>query len=171
MTPGGQLMQQPNSSFHVSIVRVVPKVIEVSNNFKHFDFETRNCKFLHESKQLKYVQNYSKAGCEFECALEVALDICKCLPWFYPNDFSAIPMCDMFGGKCFDKIMSDNTYYKNCNDQCLEDCEVTSYIAFPSYVPLDITDICRKPLFQARFINLQGLFLSILYTPFISYHP
>ena len=152
MTPGGQLMHQPKSSFPVSIVRVVPKVIEVSNNFKHFDFETRNCKFLHESKQLKYVQNYSKAGCEFECALEVALDICKCLPWFYPNNFSAIPMCDMFGGKCFDNIMSDNTYYKNCNDQCLEDCEVTSYIAFPSYVPLDITDVCRKPLFQARLL-------------------
>ena len=30
------------------------------------------------------------------------------MPWFYPNDFTEVPMCDMFAAKCFDDIMSND---------------------------------------------------------------
>ena len=69
-------------------------------------------------------------------------------PGFYPNDLKTIPICDMFGAKCFDMIMSDETYYRNCTGFCLEDCKGTSYLGFPSLVPIDSAWICRQPLFR-----------------------
>ena len=61
-------------------------------------------------------------------------------------------MCDMFGAKCFDKIMSNETYYKKCSGKCLEDCMGTTYVAVPSYVPID-TEIC----------SLEGMFKMYLW--------
>ena len=63
-------------------------------------------------------------------------------------------MCDMFGAKCFDLIMSDETHYKNCSSQCLDNCESISYIAHPSYVPINVAEICRVPLFKDLFKHL-----------------
>ena len=37
--------------------------------------------------------------------------------------FTGIPICDMFGSHCFDKVISDEKFYKQCQDDCLEDCE------------------------------------------------
>ena len=97
--------------YHV-VIRVVPKVVETTKEFEAFGTNTRNCKLFHESNQLKFLENYTKIGCEFECALKKAISICKCLPWFYPNDFTEVPICDMFAAKCFDDIMSNDKHYK-----------------------------------------------------------
>ena len=139
--------------YHV-IIRVVPKIIETSEDFEKFDVTTRGCKLPSESEGLNFVQSYSKVGCEMECALNRSLAICKCLPWYYPNDFSGTPMCDMFGAKCFDMIMSDETHYKNCSAYCLEDCKGTSYLAFHSYDPINFEETCRQPLFVNLFQRL-----------------
>lgn len=61
----------------------------------------------------------------------------------------------MFGGKCFDMIMSNDKHYKKCKKDCLEDCKGTSYVAFPSYVPLNYVEICQEPLFKELFEELQ----------------
>ena len=139
--------------YHV-IIRVVPKIIETSEDFEKFDVTTRGCKLPYESEGLNFVQNYSKVGCEMECALNQSLAICKCLPWYYPNDFSGTPMCDMFGAKCFDMIMSDETHYKNCSAHCLEDCKGTSYLEFHSYDPINFKETCQQPLFVDLFQRL-----------------
>ena len=83
----GQIDVKPG--YHLEI-RVTPKVTATSDSFKTFDSQTRNCKFQFERKEMTFLQNYSKDGCEFECALKDALEICKCLPWYYPNDFQGI---------------------------------------------------------------------------------
>ena len=109
--------------YHLTI-RVIPKVVDASKAFETFEYQTRNCKLVHETNGLNYLKQYSKVGCEVECAMNESVRICKCLPWFYPNNFTVTPMCDMFGAKCFDMIMSDETNYKKCPDKCLENCKV-----------------------------------------------
>ena len=83
----------------------------------------------------------------------VPIDVCKCLPWFYPNNYTVIPMCDMFGAKCFDIILSDETHYKKCTEHCMENCKSTSYVAHTSYVPINAAEICKQPLFIEIFTN------------------
>ena len=136
--------------YHVAI-RVVPKVVETTQEFEGFNVNVRKCKLSHESEELLLLQNYTKNGCEFDCALKKAMSVCKCLPWFYPNDFTELPICDMFAAKCFDMIMSDEKYYKNCRDECLEDCKGTSYVTIPSYEPLNLEETCDQPLIMDFF--------------------
>ena len=60
-------------------------------------------------------REYTRVGCEFECAAKKARKFCQCIPWNYPNNFTFYPMCNMFSGHCFDQIMSDETSYKVTN--------------------------------------------------------
>ena len=139
--------------YHVTI-RVTPKVIDTSEDFERFDVHTRKCKLSYETDVLKFFQNYTKVGCELECALNKSLSICKCLPWYLPNNFNEASMCDMFGATCIDKILSNARYYKKCKDQCLEDCKSTTHAAIPSYVPIDPKQTCGQPIFKAIFTKL-----------------
>ena len=104
------------------IIRVVPKVATMNENVEAISFYKKECKLQHETNGLNFLKLYSKDGCEVECAATKAVNICKCLPWFYPNNFITLPICDMFGAKCFDMIMSDDKFYQNCTSQCLDDC-------------------------------------------------
>ena len=70
--------------------------------------------------------------------------VCKCLPWYYPNDFTGIPICEMFGASCFDKFMSDTSNHHKCSDMCLENCKQVLYVPLPSYMPLDQNVICSR---------------------------
>ena len=147
--------------YHV-VIRVVPKIVETTEEFEVFSVNKRKCKLPHESHDLMLLKNYTKTGCEFECALRKAIDLCKCFPWFYPNNFTQTPMCDMFGAKCFDMVMSNDKNYKGCKMECLEDCKGTSYVAVPSYVPLDLPETCDQPLFKDLFTNMRDLFYNTM---------
>ena len=65
----GQIEVKPGYQLVISIT---PKVIDTDKNFMTFDFQTRNCKFQHETEGLNFLPNYSKAGCELECAMKIA---------------------------------------------------------------------------------------------------
>ena len=136
------------------VIRVTPKVVDTNEDFEKFDVYTRDCKLPHETNEGGFFQNYTKYGCELECALNHSLAICKCIPWYFPNDFKEMPMCDMFGSKCVDTLLSDETYYKDCNEQCLEACKSTSYAAIPSYLPINPEEICTQPHFLDIFWEL-----------------
>ena len=138
------------------VIRVVPKVVDTSEDFENFDLMTRGCKLPYETNEGRLFQNYTKYGCELECALNHSLTICKCMPWYVPNDFKEMPMCDMFGANCFDMVLSDETYYKDCSDQCLEACQSTSYSAIPSYLPIKLEEICEQPNFKDLFEELYN---------------
>ena len=70
------------------VIRTSPKIVEASKDFKKFDAKTRSCRFNYETEGFHFLQHYSKAGCEMECAIQQALKVCKCLPWFYTNNFT-----------------------------------------------------------------------------------
>ena len=135
---------------HIS-VKVQPKLVQTSEQFDELDVDLRKCKLSHETDGFHFLNGYSRKGCEFECAAQRAITFCKCLPWFLPNNNTNYPMCDMFGGYCFDKIMSDEAQYKKC--RCFEDCQETVLTTWQSYQPLDLKDVCRKGSFLDKSLE------------------
>ena len=136
--------------FHTT-VHVVPKVVETSSAFDSLSIDTRKCKLPSETTGFQLFQKYSRKGCEIECAARKAASFCKCLPWNYPNHFTTFPMCEMFGGFCFDEIMSNTFYYKDCQAECLVDCQEKSLLIWFSSVPLNTEVLCRGSYFDSFF--------------------
>ena len=130
---------------------VVPKIIETSHAFDSLSIDTRKCKLPSETKGFKLFQKYSRKGCEIECAARKAASFCKCLPWNYANNFSTYNMCDMFGGYCFNEIMSNRFYYEDCQVECVSDCQETSLLIWFNSVPLNTEVLCRGSYFDSFF--------------------
>ena len=120
---------------HIAI-NVLPKIVEASDEFRSLPLTTRQCKTSQETQGFKFLNEYSRKGCELECAVEKAVSFCKCLPWYYPNDFTAFPMCDMFGSHCFDRIMSDQSFYKACPNWCKVECQEMALTTWPTIFPI-----------------------------------
>ena len=137
-----------------TILRIIPKVISTSQEFRALAIDERKCKLSHETEGFQFLQMYSQAGCEFECAAKYAVKICKCLPWYYTNNFTKIPMCDMFGARCFNNIMSNKDHYEECPESCLESCEQVTFTILPSFLPLETEELCKKDK------NIEKLFFD-----------
>ena len=128
---------------HIS-VKVLPMLVQTSNEFESLELEQRKCKLRHETQGFDFLKEYTKTGCEFECAVKRAGDLCHCFPWYIPGNSTSLPICDMFGAQCFDTIMSDETHYKQCLLQCIEDCHEIALTTWPTIFPLDLDDLCKK---------------------------
>ena len=137
---------------HVS-VKVLPKLIQTSEEFNELGIELRKCKLPHEIDAFDFLKQYTRKGCEFECAAKRALSVCKCLPWYLPNNKTTHLMCDMFGGHCFDKIISDEAEYKKCSAHCLEDCQEIGLTVWHSSYPLNLEDVCKKGRFLDQHLE------------------
>ena len=127
-----------------TIVSVTPQSIETTEGFNGLNPIKRNCRLPFETFGLKSVKNYSRTACEHECAFTKAISICKCTPWYYRNDFTTLPICEMFGGYCFDKVMSTRDFYKQCSDYCLDDCNGMQLSWEKSFRPINIEKICKR---------------------------
>jgi hypothetical protein len=136
-------------------VKVLPRLFETTEGFDGLEVDPRQCKHSHETNGLKLLKTYSRVGCEMDCATQQALLICKCAPWHYPNNFEVWPICDMFGSYCFDLIMADEKYYRDCKYQCLTDCHETAYIVLPEYYPLDLDKMCHESNFHGQIFKQQ----------------
>ena len=121
-----------------TIVSVTPQFVSSTDNFDKLPYWSRKCKLPHENDGMKSVKNYSKINCEHECAYMKAVSLCKCSPWFYKNNFTAEPICEMFGGYCFDQVMSSRKFYKECSDLCLDDCSGMHLSWETSFQPINI---------------------------------
>ena len=137
-------------------LKVIPHVFDYSSLFKQMDRNVRKCAFTEEIEGFKLLNNYTRVGCEFECAFKEALKVCQCIPWNFLNDYKEYPMCDMFSSKCFDLILSDETHYKQCPEECLEDCSATMYTVFPTFVPINVEEVCQATPFKGIFKKLLG---------------
>ena len=138
---------------HKISIRVLPRIVTSTPSFDALEPRVRNCKLPHEIDGFVYLLKYTRIGCEFECAAGFATHSCKCIPWYYPNNFTYWAMCDMFGGNCFDSIMSDETFYKKCPLQCLEDCQEMALTVLPSVTPLNIDNVCKEGSFAYQHLQ------------------
>ena len=136
-----------------TIVSVTPQLIETSDGFNDLDVFSRNCKLSHETYGLQLNKNYTRTACEHECAFMKAVSLCKCTPWFYRNQSTTVPICEMFGGHCFDKVMSTREFYKKCSKDCLEDCNGIQLSWEKSFRPINIEKICRKGSVLQKFLS------------------
>ena len=137
-----------------TMVKVIPRLVRTTKDFKSLELKERNCKLSHETSEFEYLTKYSRLGCETECAIEIAISVCKCIPWHLPNDFNPkvqlFPTCEMFGGYCFDQVMSEENNYRYCKYRCLRDCDETEYIKIVNVFPIDYKEVCRKGSFQDK---------------------
>ena len=127
-----------------TIVKVIPQVVGTTSDFDNMDYMTRNCKLSYEVANFSLIQQYTTKGCEFECAAKKAVELCKCLPWFYSSNITGIPICTMFQAHCFDHVMSDESNYKKCPDVCLETCKDLPMTMAITYLPIDPVEMCGK---------------------------
>ena len=133
-----------------TMIKVFPRLVETTKDFDYLENKERNCKLSHETDGFDYLTKYSRVGCETECAMERAISVCKCIPWQHPNYLKAYPTCEMFGGYCFDLVMSRDTNYWGCKQQCQKDCHKTEYIVIENVFPIDYKEICRRESFQDK---------------------
>ena len=60
-----------------------------TDEVKVIDKQTRKCRFRNElmlsSDADLFMKSYSQTGCFFQCQLEIASNVCGCLPWFHPR--------------------------------------------------------------------------------------
>ena len=127
-----------------TVVSVTPQFIQTTEEFNELPYYSRRCKLPHETINLKSFKNYSRTACEHECAFMKAVSACKCTPWYYRNNFTAVPICEKFGGLCFDNVMSTRKFYKQCSDYCLEDCNGMQLSWEKSFRPINIDKICKR---------------------------
>ena len=126
-----------------TIISVTPQFIETSEGFNGLHAISRKCRLPNETFGLNLVKNYSRTACENECVFMKAVTDCKCTPWYYRNNITTVPICDMFGGYCFNKIMSTRKFYKRCPN-CLEDCNGVQLSWEKTFRPLNVEIICRR---------------------------
>ena len=147
-----RLVHQIIPGHHITI-NVFPQLVLSSADFNAYDLSTRQCKLKHEVEGLNFLNGYTRRGCELECAMKKAVAFCRCLPWNYPNNFTSVSMCDMFGAHCFDKIMSDEKFYKQCQNECMEDCEENAFSVWYTSFPLNLEEVCIEGNMIYEHIN------------------
>jgi hypothetical protein len=133
-----------------TVVKVIPQLINTTKSFDEMAVSTRNCKLSTENEEFNLLTTYTKVGCEFECAVERAVSVCKCMPWFYTNNFESTPICNGFSGYCFEHFMSDESNYKKCGDSCKEDCRGIPMTVVTTYVPINAVDMCKEGSFLKK---------------------
>ena len=165
------LVHKLTPGYHTTL-HVIPKIIESTSSFDDLPLDIRQCKLSHETSGFRFFQSYSNKACQIECAARKATSFCQCLPWNYPNNFTSLPMCDMFGGYCFNMIMSNIVYYKSCKSECVEDCQETSLSIWHRTVPLNTEDLCKDGTYFDAFFkkNFQKLFAFEHYRIMIEEH-
>ena len=124
-------------------IKVIPRLIRTSAAYNSLSVNQRRCKLTDERAGLQFVTNYTRLGCETDCAIQKATSLCKCLPWQYPSNFTNWPLCDMFGSHCFNEIMSVENNYLGCKSRCFKDCQETEYIVLPAVFPISYLDACH----------------------------
>ena len=130
-----------------TVIKVIPQLLETNDGFNGLDVNTRQCKLNHEVEGIKLANRYTRSGCEAECAIEKAVSICKCLPWYLTNNLTDISMCNMFSGYCFGQVVSDEKYYKGCPEKCIEDCNGMHMTVVTSHLPINLIEVCKNRSF------------------------
>ena len=125
-------------------ISVTPQIIETSEGFDGLNPISRKCRLPQENFGLSLLKDYSRTACEHECAFKKAVSLCRCMPWYYKNESSSVPACEMFGGYCFDKIMSTRESYKGCPSFCLDDCGGVQLSWEKNFRPINLETICNK---------------------------
>ena len=104
----GNVVDQKRNTIHVrpgeeTRINTIPRIVETSEAYNGLLLDQRRCKLRYETDGLNFLTSYTKIGCEMECAMEQAISICQCIPWYYPQLDPDTRMCSPFEAREFNK--------------------------------------------------------------------
>ena len=70
-------------------VRVIPRVIEMSESLKAFSPKRRG-RYVKNERQLRYFKQYSEQKCEYECIRNATLAACGCIAFHMPSKYNIL---------------------------------------------------------------------------------
>ena len=82
VTRKNNVFDQKTSAFHLKpghhiAINVFPKLVSSSNEFNGLDLGTRQCKLRYETTGFSFLNQYTRKGCELECAAKRASSFCR----------------------------------------------------------------------------------------------
>ena len=100
---------------------------------------------------------YTKNNCKYECYVELIGEMCKCIPWEFIHNTSALE-CDIFGRACFFKAMEYTTtpLADQCQ-HCMADCD---FINFDKVITVQ-NDLADSAGYNPYIYNFVGKYLKL----------
>ncbi len=133
-------------------VYITPSRSSSHSELEDFPLETRKCLFPHERAGASNLfRNYTKGGCQFECAVNKAHARCGCIPWDYPHVEEPLQVCQRIGDECFRNTMASAQIYKDCD--CPVSCSSTTYSFSVISTPLDASECYSVLSYKTRRNN------------------
>ncbi len=125
-------------------ISVIPSTIETDKKGLNLSPNTRDCLSPSDGRKMDVFQEYSQAGCLFECRLRKAVKECNCSSWDYPLPEGASLCHHRVRRECFNREMAEYVDVEECD--CPNDCRLTQYIITPQAIPLTKKEACMNSL-------------------------
>lgn len=123
------------------------------------DPERRRCRFKNEvPDNMTLFNEYSMAGCSYECKIDYSARKCGCIPWDTPKpDRYTYHLCDSAGNACFyDKMQDHGQVEDNC--YCLPDCNSVKFSYTEKQLPLKVDKECTRGMAWWLNVNYKRRF-------------
>ncbi len=127
---------------HNNIVAISATIVTAEESLRLMEPNERQCMYENENRNLSIHKYYSQSNCYFECFYYRAKEFVKikynttrgCVPWYFPTPYDLPLFCNPWEAADFhEKLLNVST--ENCQ-QCLPDCNVTTYKTHVTAVPL-----------------------------------
>jgi hypothetical protein len=118
---------------------------------------SRQC-FWPGERQLKYFQIYSKSNCELECLADFIVEICECVPFYFPRQLGT-RICSFKDISCVNIVKRS----KLAKCGCLPSCNSIEYKFEVSHAEINNQSISGHPEKYEiiGFIKLNEIFFLI----------
>jgi len=130
---------QPGYSY---TFKVLANQMIVTKRFEEMPMKDRNCLLPHENINMKFMSNFTKGGCLYECAINQMVQTCNCTPWNIPKtNLSSTPFCEKkFVATAAGSVTCTDVVYSGFSANscgCPSNCAETIFTIFDSKEQLD----------------------------------
>ncbi|GAB0087900.1 uncharacterized protein DMENIID0001_022620 [Sergentomyia squamirostris] len=108
--------------------------IRTTADARDLSISQRRCRFTDEAGSLQHSPVYSLNLCRVECRIQMALELCHCIPHFYRSRTKRgrqYPVCGFEGMKCLsgikDEIISLHSDTMKIKCKCEENCDNSNF--------------------------------------------
>jgi len=138
---------------YIHMFRLIPSQIGTTKEFDLMSPTNRKCFLPSENSQSKIFKQYTKARCEYECAIEKATLNCGCRPWSFPDVLNNnTKICELIGNSCFFATFNSPNTYNTCN--CIANCESTTLTTSDSIRSItEWQDLCDNNKVIFNYVN------------------
>ena len=149
------------SKGHKTLITVKPIEVHTHPSLKlALDPERRRCRFRNEvPDNMTLFNEYSMAGCFYECKIDYSARKCGCIPWDTPKPgrCTYYHLCDSAGNACFyDKMQDHGQVEDNC--YCLPDCNSVKFSYTEKQLPLKVDKECTRGMAWWLNVNYKRRF-------------